>query len=46
MAKTKAKKASDSDSETEAEYVVERICQKRTRNGKTEYFLKWKGWPE
>jgi len=30
----------------EEEYFVERIIDKRLVGGKTEYFLKWKGYPE
>ncbi|XP_054718915.1 chromobox protein homolog 1-like [Uloborus diversus] len=32
--------------EEEEEYIVEKILNKRIRAGRTEYFLKWKGYPE
>jgi len=33
-------------SEAEEEYVVERIIDRRVRGGRTEYYLKWKGYSE
>lgn len=45
--KSKAAVTEDSGSDLEAEeFVVERVVDKRVRGGKTEYFLKWKGFDE
>ncbi|RWS13632.1 chromobox protein 1-like protein [Dinothrombium tinctorium] len=30
----------------EEEYVVEKILEKRKRNGRIEYLIKWQGWPD
>lgn len=37
-------KKADSSPEEEDEYEVEEIVEKRTKRGKVEYFIKWKGW--
>ncbi|XP_015786994.1 chromobox protein homolog 5 [Tetranychus urticae] len=37
---------SDGSEEPEVEYVVESIVDKRKKNGRIEYLIKWKDWPE
>ena len=50
MSKTKKAQEPEVDDEEgeeeEEEFVVEKIVDVRTKGGKREYFLKWKGYPE
>ena len=41
-----SKSKDDIEEEEEEEYTVESIKDMRVRNGKREFLLKWKGYPE
>ncbi|CAK1549592.1 unnamed protein product [Leptosia nina] len=42
----KDKRAETTEGSSEEEYVVEKVLNKRTVKGKTQYLLKWKGYKE
>ena len=46
MAETLAKKSRKKKAESEDEYEVEKIVDKRERRGNVEYLVKWKVWED
>ena len=46
MPKNKGKKRKLENVEEEEVFSVEKIVKKRTVNGKVQYYLKWKGYPD
>ena len=38
--------AGSDEAEEEEEFVVEKVVNRRTKHGKTEYLLKWKNYDE
>ena len=38
--------AADANADEQGEYAVEKIVDKRIVEGRTEYFIKWQGWPK
>ena len=42
--KTKDKDSPSEDGPVEEEYSVEKVLDRRVRNGRVEYLLKWKGY--
>lgn len=46
MPKKKDQSPDPEEQEEEEEYSVEKILDKRVRNGRVEYYLKWKGYGE